>query len=104
MIILIIIFLFISICSTIGLYYSIKKNLEYFETIERIITQLDESLDALEFCYKRIDKKAKLELFSNDPTIKELVEDIKMARQIVLLISEKLVEENEDFKDKNIIQ
>jgi hypothetical protein len=65
------------------------------ESQERLMEQLEESIEILEVCHKKFDKKLKLELFSDEPTVKELVEDIKQARKAVLLISENLTGEKE---------
>ncbi len=96
MIIAIIILSLISITSFYALYRSIKRNFELIDLLEEINEEIDTSLETLSHYYKRIDEKAKLELFSDDATIRELVEDMKQARQAVLIISEKLTGEKND--------
>lgn len=100
MIYLVLLFLTTTIASTAGLYFSVKRNLEMMETIEATMSEVEESLEVLDYCYKRIDKKAKMELFSDDPTIRELVDDIKQARTAVMFVSEKLTGEKEDVEGK----
>lgn len=80
------------------LYFSVKKNLEFLEQQENMLSLLESSLQELDVCYKRIDKKVKLELFSDEPTVKELVDDMKYARSTVASIVEQLTGE------KNIIE
>ena len=97
MIILIFVSLIVSIASFYALYYSVKRNFELIDLLEETNEQIDKAVETLDHCYKRIDKKAKLELFSNEPAVRELVEDMKMARSAILLISEKLtVDKNEE--------
>lgn len=80
------------------LYFSVKKNLEFLEQQENMLSLLESSLQELDVCYKRIDKKVKLELFSDEPAVKELVDDMKYARSTVASIVEQLTGE------KNIIE
>lgn len=85
----------ISMGLSVGLYYSVKKNLELIDTVERTMEQVEKSVDILDYYYKRIDKKTKTELFSDDPTIRDLVDDMKQSRRAVLLVSEALTGERE---------
>ena len=97
MIILIFVSLIVSIASFYALYYSVKRNFELIDLLEETNEQIDKAVETLDHCYKRIDKKAKLELFSNEPAVRELVEDMKMSRSAILLISEKLTgDKNEE--------
>ena len=85
-----------SLCSIIGLYYSVKKNIQLYEELESINTQIDSSVEELDYLYKKIDKKSKIELFSDEPMIRELVEDMKQAKKIVMSITESFTSEKED--------
>jgi hypothetical protein len=77
------------------LYFSIKKNLQFLEQQEEMLELLESSLQDLEICRKKIDKKVKIEVFSDDPIVKELIDDIKQARFTVAIILEKLTNEKE---------
>ena len=100
MIVLILVLLMVSMASLYAFYRSAKRNFELVDLLEETNEQIEVAIETLDHYYKRIDKKAKLELFTDDPTVRELVEDMKQARRAVLLISEKLTgeksEENED--------
>jgi hypothetical protein len=85
-----------SLCSIVGLYYSVKKNIQLIEELEVINSQLDSSIEELDYLHKKIDKKSKVELFSDEPMIRELVEDIKQAKKIVMSISESFTVEKEN--------
>jgi len=102
MIYLVLLFFITTIISITGLYFSVKRNLEMIEIIEETMSEVEESLEILDYCYNNIDKKAKLELFSDDPTIRELVDDIKQARKAVLFVSERLTGEKENVEGKNL--
>lgn len=100
MIILIVVLSMISVGSLYMLYRSVKRNFELIDLLEETNEQIEAAIESLDYYYKRVDKKTKLELFSDDPTVRELVEDMKQSRRAILLISEKLTgekfEENED--------
>lgn len=100
MIILVFALLVSSTASLYALYRSVRRNFELIDLLEETNEQIEAAIESLDYYYKRIDKKSKLELFSDDPTVRELVEDMKQARRAVLLISEKLtgekIEENEN--------
>lgn len=83
-----------SVAASAALYYSVKKNLELIETLENTMEQTEKSVEILDYYYKRLDRKLKLEVMSDDPTIKELVEDMKQSRKAVLEISKQLTGED----------
>jgi len=93
MIVLIIFLLIFCSVSFYALYRSIRKNFELIDLLEETNEQIEIAIETLNHYYKRIEKKNKLELFSDDPIVRELVEDMKHARQAILLISEKLTGE-----------
>jgi len=79
-----------SIGLSAALFYSVKKNLELIEALEETSEQIEQSIELLDYYYKRLDKKLKLEVFSDDPTIKELVDDMKQSRKAVSIIIKQL--------------
>jgi len=92
----------ICVCSLTCLYFSVKKNLEFIDVYESTMLQIEESLEVLSFYQKRIERKSKLEVFSDDFIVKELVEDIKQSKKAVLLVSEKLTGEKENFEGEDV--
>ena len=84
--------------SSIGLYFSVKKNLQFLEQQEELLQLLENSTQELDICYNRINKKSKMELFSDDQTVKDLVDDMKQARQAVSTIIEKLTGEKDEIQ------
>jgi hypothetical protein len=74
----------------VGLYYSIKKNLELLDLLESSGENFAESLEELNRFYERIDRKSKLELFLDEPVTRELVEDIKGTKKAIKKLAEKI--------------
>ena len=94
---------FLGLLSTIfgvGLFLSIKKNMELIERLEAVMEQVEESLEILDRYYVSIDKKSKLELLTDDPTTRELVQDIKGSKDAILLVANKIVESIEEKKEE----
>lgn len=75
--------IFISVTTT-GLVLSIKKNLMLMDKLEEIDESIQEVLDILEVQYQIINQKTKIEVFSDEPVVRNLVQDITNARNAVL--------------------
>jgi len=78
------------------LYISITKNLELLEKLEEVTTQTEESLDLLDKCYRNIYEKSKLDIFVDEPIVKDLIKDINNTKDAVLLIANKLYGASEE--------
>ena len=74
------------------LVWSLKKNIELSEKIENIVEQVENSLDVLDNCYQRATEKSKLEVFSDEPVVRELIDDIQTTRDAILLIANLIVD------------
>ena len=83
-----------------GLYLSVKRNLEYMETMETAADSFQEAIDKLNYYYAQIDRKSKMELFLDEPVTRELIDDIKGTKKAVKEAAEKisvfLEDENEE--------
>lgn len=89
----------ISILS-LTLFFSLRLNLRTREKLIEVSEKIEESLDILDVCYQRAATRAELEIFSDEPVIKELVEDIRMSKNAILLVANLLIEPmNEDEGD-----
>ena len=93
-----------SIFSSYVLYRSVKRNLELLELVEETNEKIEEAVETLDFYYKRLDKKSKIDLFLDDPTVRELVDDVKQARKTVSLISESLTGDKNDTENLNQLE
>lgn len=92
-------FLILSVMS-IGLYKSIRKNLEMLSKIDEIDSGVDVCLATLDEIHRRIDNKSKLEIFSDEPVIRELIRDINEARDSVLKIA-KIINGDDDVYEES---
>jgi len=99
--------LFVVCCLlSVSLYFSIKKNFELLEIIEGYGEQITESLEDLNYYYGRIDKKSKIEIFIDEPVMRELVEDIKGTKKVIKNVAEKISvfleeETNDEIEKRN---
>lgn len=78
--------------STTALYYSVKKNLEFIDKFEDIGASVESALDVLEENYKKIDKKSKMEVFLDDPVVRDLLNNISECRDAVHVVAVKIFE------------
>ncbi len=99
--------IFLSIFSLVCLFFllfSIRLNLKLQEKIEKINESLDACLDVLDFSYKRIVEKSQIEVLSDEPIVRELVEDIRQSKNAIIaagkLISGELYGEEQNDREK----
>lgn len=81
-----------SLITTFFSAYLVKRNLEMTETISSVAERIEESLDVIDECYARTDRKMKIEVLSDEPVVRELVLDIAHVRDSLLLIANKVYE------------
>ena len=91
-VILSILILILVVCLVLSVY----RNIQLMNSIDEITNQIEESLDLLDKIYGRLYDKSKIEVYSDDYIIREIVGDIKLARDTVLLVATKLVSFSED--------
>lgn len=96
MIILLLFLILISATTSLCLAVSLKKNLELSDKLNEIANVIDEELDVFESCYTSIDNKSKLEVFYDDPVVRELNNDMKRALHSIHKIAYRLVSQFED--------
>ena len=94
--VILILLLAVSFC----LYWSIRKNLELTDKLDEIAERVESCLDTLDECQLRIDKKSKLEVFYDDPVVKELLQDMKSAREAVIFVAKDLYETTNGDEDE----
>jgi hypothetical protein len=83
----------VSLLSCSFLAVSVARNIEYMEKFEELEESLPVTIDLLEMQYQIIDQKTKVEVFSDEPLIRELVKDIATAKNAVL-VSAKILDES----------
>lgn len=70
---------------------TIQKNMQLNDQREELVDQIEESLDLLDDCYDRLARNADIPVLSDEPIIREVVADLKRARNTVLAIASKVV-------------
>jgi cell division protein FtsL len=75
------------------LVFSLRLIFKLNDKIEDIDEKIEQSLDILDMCYQRISKKASLEIFSDEPVVKQVINDIKLSRDAMLIIANIITEE-----------
>ena len=89
---------------SLALLISLRKNIEFIDRIEEIEDSIEVAINVLQEQHSRIEEKSKIELFSDEPIVRELVEDIVIAKESVLKVSkflEMIVEDDEIEEDKD---
>lgn len=69
-----------------------KKSLKLIEKMDEIGAQIEESLDILDDCYGDVSKHLKSPVLFDDPVVITMVNDVKRARDAMLLVANKLTE------------
>lgn len=69
----------------------VGKNLVLEDQREELVDQIEESLDMLDDVYTKIAHSAEIPVLSDDPIIKDLLHDIRRAKNAVLAIASKVV-------------
>jgi len=90
-----------AIVATALLCMSLYRTLQMDEKMDELDTQIEESLDVLDMIYGRLVAKSKLEVMSDDHVVRELVSDIRTARDVVLLVAKKIVTFTDDTQEDN---
>ena len=88
---------------SLALFVSLKKNIELIDRIEEIEDSVEVAIKILEEQYVKMDEKSKIEVFSDEPIVRSLVEDIAIAKESVLKVSkflDMMVEDDEIEKEK----
>lgn len=78
--------------TSVILVASLQKNIELSDKIDDIQDSLQISIDLLNEQYLVMEEKTKVEVFSDEPLIRELVRDIQIAKKTVLVVA-KLLDE-----------
>lgn len=86
------------------LIVSLKKNIEFMEKIDEIQETLEKSLEILEIQSKKIDQKTKLEVFSDEPVVRNLIKDIIESKNAVVrvakLLDDSMIEDSIESKEE----
>ena len=88
------------LASSAGLYVSVRKNLELLDRLENVEDAIDNALKTLDEQHQKINRKSKIEVFSDEPIVRELLQDIVTARhsvhKVALLLDDSLSDKPKD--------
>jgi hypothetical protein len=92
-----------SVVATAYGVFSTLRTISLTEKLEAVGEQADESFDTLDQIFQRFDAKLKMELFSDEPVVRELVDDIVKAKETIHLVALKVyssLEEDEEDEEE----
>jgi hypothetical protein len=65
--------------------------------------QVDQSLDIIDDCYRRISAVAEMPVTFDDPVVQQLLSDIKLTKHSLLLIANKIsIDDSEENEEKEL--
>ena len=86
------------------LVISVRRNFQLMDRLETVEDAVDDALEILDEQHQKIDMKTKIEVFSDEPVVRDLVTDIFVARKSVLevarILNSSLVEDEEEPETK----
>lgn len=101
--IIIICILSILLClSTLLLVRTTQKSLVLLDRLEQLDEQLENAVVALDDKRRKFDAKSKLEVFFDDPVVKDVVKDISECRDIIAQIMQNFEENSSTNQNDNI--
>ena len=71
--------------------YAIRRNLQLSDQREQLVDQIEVSLDMLDDCYLSLKRNAEIPVLSDEPIIREVLADIKRAKNAVMAVASKVV-------------
>jgi len=69
-----------------------RKSLLLTDKIDEISIQVEQSLDIIDECYKDVSRHLNSPVLFDDPVVITMINDVKIARDSMLLIANKLTE------------
>ena len=95
-------FLVLALAASVWLnVVTVRKNLALNDQREELVDVIEESLDMLDSCYTSIAHNAEIPVLSDEPIIRELLSDIKRAKNAVLAIAGKVVIYGQDKREED---
>jgi len=90
---LITIIILVIVCGFLGscLFISVNKNLDQQDSIDTIRDMMQESINHLNNVFIKVEAKTKLEVMSDDPIVRDLVNDIRDARDTLKYVLDSIL-------------
>lgn len=93
----------LSISLLMILYFSIRKNIELLDKLQLVDDSLQTCIKLLDIQVTKIEEKTKIEVFSDEPIIRDLINDMVTAKETVVKVSsllDDLVEEQDEIENE----
>jgi hypothetical protein len=99
-------YLLVAVCVVLAalLTISVRFNFVCAKKLMAIEDQVDECLDVLDDSYRGLNQALNHELFSDEPVVKQLVADVKDARDAILFVANKVAAEFDSEPDAEATQ
>jgi len=85
-----------NVLSLATVYWLVRKNLRVIDALEEVNDRIEESLDILDNSYAKLSKLLETPVLFDDPVVVEMVESAKSARDAILVVANKIVEQEEE--------
>lgn len=86
-------------CLSLALYFSVQKAFALDDKFQELGRQVESSLDILDECYNRISAVSETPVFSDEPVVKQLMNDVAYSRHALLLIANNIVTFDRDDEE-----
>lgn len=73
-----------------GLVFAAKRSLDLVEKLDEVTVQVEESLDIIDEAYASVSKHLESPVMFDDPVVKAMIDDVKSARNAMLLVANKI--------------
>lgn len=100
MLVTVIILLALLMTAVVLAVLAVKKNLALSDQREQLVDQIEESLDELDACFQRLSRNAEVNVLSDEPIIREVMGDIRRARNAVLAVASKVATYGSDEDER----
>lgn len=90
-----------NIMTLIGLLMAVRRSLLLVEKMDEVSAQIEESLDMINDAYSSVSKHLESPVLFDDPVVIAMINDVKYARDAMLLIANKAVEPFPDEADSD---
>lgn len=80
-------------------YVCARKNLALEDQREELVDRIEESLDMLDECYQRVSRAADVPVLTDEPIIREVINDIKHTKNAILAVASLVVTYGSDDEE-----
>lgn len=88
-----------NLVTAVVLYRSIMRGMSLMDKIEEVEEFIESSYDRLDECHRTFEEKCKVEVFSDEPIVKELVSEMKDAKETLKTILDSIQEYSKETKE-----